>query len=640
MTHRSSILSLEGLRAGAFHGRRASLEAGFAKSSPCLRVEGARTLRRIRGDRVDEGRRMAMSHRFLGGAFLAQLLLLLLTLGARPSHAADSLWVEAELQIRGHHLFSTAMLRRMLHAGHAQSLEQWQARADSLAALYAREARPFLDLRWTVDSTGQRPRLMQLELEEGPQLILGQLRVDGLEEGMPSPLRDLPPRRVLRQGVLEEGLREWLSRLDQQGMALASVQVTDFTLVPEGEDQVALDLVLRLTHGGILRPGPLLAQGNMLTRTLTLERLTGLQEGESWSPTRVAEARRRLMATGWFRTVSGPGLCRTPQGLRWHVRVEEAPAYRFDGLAAWLPDRSGRGRWGYHVNLELANLLGTGRELAVLASRPEGWSQDLHLRYTEPFLGGLPLSASLSLRQRVQDSTWVEQRVTGSLRWQTGQGLSLGVAVEGAVLSPDSLNGYLGAGMDASRLWEGRMEVELDRRDEGRNPRKGWQASLQEARVRRSYRPLGDLPARHGNLDLRRQHLRAAAYLPFGSFQVLQVGGGAGRVTGPREPGMEDLMALGGVWGPRGSREESLRSREWVLVQGEWRLLLGPASRAALFWDMLRWWDRGLEAHTTQGRGAALVLPVRQGQLDLQYALPLGARWREGLLHVRLVTRF
>lgn len=568
------------------------------------------------------------------------LVLLFMALGAHSGQGADSLWVAEELSINGHRLFSTATIKRVLHAGEAQSLDQWKTRTDSLAALYALEARPFLDLRMAVDSTGRWPRLMQLVVEEGPQLVLGQLRVEGLEEGMPSPHRDLPSHRVLRQGVLEEGLREWLSRLDQQGMALASVQVTDFTLVPEGEDQVALDLVLRLSHGEILRPGPLLAQGNTLTRILTLERLTGLKEGEAWNPIRLAEARRRLVATGWFRSVEGPGLCRTPQGLRWHVQVEEAPAYRFDGLAAWLPDRSGKGRWGYHVNLELANLMGTGRELAVLASRPEGWSQELHLRYTEPFVGGLPLSASLALRQRVQDSTWVEQRVSGGIRWQAGQGLSLGLAVEGAVLSPDSLNGYLGAGMDASRLWEGRVEVELDRRDDGRNPRKGWQASLQEARVRRRYRALGALPARHEDLELRRQQLRAAAYLPMGTYQVLQVAGGAGRVTGPREPGVEDLMTLGGVTGPRGSREESLRSREWILAQGEWRLLLGPASRAALFWDMLRWWDRGLVAHNTQGRGVALVLPVRQGQLEVQYALPLGARWREGLLHVRLVTRF
>ena len=558
----------------------------------------------------------------------------------RPCLAVDSLAVDKELEIHGHHLFSTASLRRMLHAGEQQSLAQWASRVDSLSFAYAREARPFLELAMDVDSTGRIPFLKALAVAEGPQLVMGRIQVEGLDKSMPDPSRDLPPHVVLRQGVVEERLLQWLERLDLEGLGLVRVQLTDFTLVPEDKDRLALDLVLGIQQGETLHPASLVAQGNVLTRVRTLELLTGLKDKAVWNPAKVAEARRRLLATGWFRTVEGPGLCRTPQGLHWHVRVEEAPAYRFDGLAAWLPNGQGEGRWGYHLDLQLANLMGTGRELSVLASRPEGWSQDLRVHYREPFLGGWPLAADLGVRQRVQDSTWVEQRLSGGLRWQVGQGLSLGLVAERAVFAPDSLNGYLLAGMDASRLWELRAELELDRRDDVRNPRQGWQLALQDARMGRSYQALGSLPARQQDLDLRRQLLRTSLFLPVGRAQVLHVAMGGGRVAGDRKPGQEDLVAMGGSLGPRGTREESLRVREWALLQGEWRLLLGPASRVALFWDVMQWQDRDLLRHGNQGRGAALVLPVRQGQLEVQYALPLGARWREGLLHVRLVTRF
>jgi len=559
---------------------------------------------------------------------------------AAPEADAALFLVPPDVEITGQRLFSTALLRPMLLAGKSPSSDQWQQAMDSLALRYACEARPFLELRWTVDSTASPHRLRRIELDEGPRLVMGRLQVEGLAPGWPNPARDLPEALRLEAGVLEERLSVWLERLDEAGLGLAFVRLQSFTLVPQDEERVALDLSFVLGEADTLRPLALVVQGARLTRTGTLEKLSGLKAGQRWNPRRVEEARRRMLATGWFHTVEGPGLCRSPEGLRWHVKVEEAPAYRLDGLAAWLPDSRGGGRWAYHVNVELANLLGTGREVAVLASRPEGWSQDVLVRYREPFVLGLPLSASLGLKQRVQDSTWVEQRLWTEWQWEAGGGLRLVAALEGAALAPDSLNGYLRAGLDASRLMEGRLGVELDRRDDPRNPRLGWQASLLEARMKREARALGHLPARTADRSWRRQSLRVAGWWPLGRMQVVHAVLGAGRLKGHGQPGTEDLMPMGGLAGPRGTREESLRTREWILAQAEWRLLLGPASRLALFRDQLQWQDAAGKGHRSQGQGAAVVLPLRQGQLELQYAVADGSRWREGLLHVRLVTRF
>jgi outer membrane protein assembly factor BamA len=293
----------------------------------------------------------------------------------------------------------------------------------------------------------------------------------------------------------------------------------------------------------------------------------------------------------------------------------------------------------YHLDLTLANLAGSGRELHVLASRPEGWSQELRLSYREPFLFSWPLDAGLDVRQRVQDSTWVELEVGVDTGWEPlpGWRVELGVSLQD--LAPDSLNGYWLAGVDASQARRARLTLKADQRDDPRNPRRGWKALLEESWIQRDLSPLLGLPPRGRDLDLRRQTLQAWSWLPLGHNQVLATGAGAGRFQG-QAPGLEDEFRLGGQDGPRGWREQSIRARQWGLGQLEWRYLLGPAARTALFWDWLLWRDAAGVTHRGQGRGGALVLPVRQGQLDLQYALQPGQRWREGLLHVRVVTRF
>jgi outer membrane protein assembly factor BamA len=574
-------------------------------------------------------------------------LLALLLLAAQAA-AGDSLAVPAELRLEGQRQTSTLRLRRLLGAGETLEAGAWRARLDSLARLYEELGHPFLEARAQVDSSAQPPRLLLLELDEGPRLVMGRLELDPPRSGLPDPARDLPPGSTLTTARLEEGLRAWLGRLAAQGRPLAVLHLKELALAPmpeeRGQARLALDLRAALADADTVRPGRLVVLDEGLTRQRTFERLARLAPGRPYDPRRAEDARRRLLATGWFSRLEGPLLCATPQGPAWLLRAGELPAYRFDGLLAWLPGQGGaEGRLAYHASLELANLMGTGRELRVLASRPEGLSQELKVAYREPFVAGWPLDAGVHVRQRVQDSSWVELEAGLELGWEPRPGLRLRLGALSRELAPDSLNGYWRAGVDASRAGELVLGLEIDQRDDPRNPRRGWRAGLEEALLRRRLSSLHGLPPRGKDLALRRQVFQAGLWLPLPGLQVCYGAAGAGRLSGRgggQVPGREDLFLLGGAAGPRGSRDESIRVREWALGTLEWRLLLGPVSRVALFWDALSWRDTALVTHLSQGRGAALVLPVRQGQLELQYALAPGLRWREGLLHVRMVTRF
>lgn len=581
----------------------------------------------------------------------AGLLLLLLAPALRAEGAApvgDSLLVPAEPRLQGQRLLSTLRLRRLLGTGRTQGASEWSARLDSLARLYEELGHPFLSWTALLDSSARPPRLAGLILDEGPRLVMGRLLLDPPRSELPDPALDLPSGRTLSATRLEEGLRTWLGRLEEGGRPLAVVSLREIALVPAdevgGRSVLALDLRAGLADADTVRPGRLIALCEGVTRPRTFERLARLDPGGPYDPQRARDARRRLLATGWFSQLEGPRLCRTTEGTAWLLKARELPAYNFDGLLAWLPGRDAeKGRLAYHLSLNLANLMGTGRELRILATRPEGWSQELSVSYHEPFLAGWPLDAGAVVRQRVQDSTWVELGLGLELGWEPRPGWRASAGLNRRDLAPDSLNGYQRAGVDLSQTTELTLGLGVDQRDDPRNPRQGWRAGLEEALVQRRVASLKGLPPRGKDLDLRRQRFSAALWLPVGRRQVLHAAAGAGRFRGrelSRSPGVEDLFLLGGADGPRGSRDQSIRAREWALGQLEWRLLLGPVSRVAVFWDALSWRDGSLAAHLQQGRGAALVLPARQGLLELQYALAPGARWREGLLHVRMTTRF
>jgi hypothetical protein len=577
-------------------------------------------------------------------AVLAALLLVPAAQGEPlPAQGVDSVDVSRQTAWLGLRSLSSQRVARLFGEG-ARDGAAWDAQRDSLVALCGEAGRPLAAVAAHGGRSGRTWRLDSVRVEEGPLLVMGGLRLDPPTPGLPDPDLDLPPGRTLSQGRLREGLTAWLGRLEAQGRPLARLVLDELDLRPMDDAtpprKLALHLRGHLADADTIRPGGLVVLSPGLTRPVTFQRLTRLPDGAAWDPRRVAEARRRLLATGWFSTLTGPELGRREEGWTYWLRAVERPSFQFDGMLGWLPGRSGQGgRLAYHLELALANLAGTGRELKVLASRPEGWSQQLRLDYREPFLRRWPVDWGGHLRQKVQDSTWVELEAGLAVGWEPVPGWRLEASGLLQELSPDSLNGYRLAGLDASRARRGSLALRADRRDDPRNPRRGWQALLEESWIRRSYGSLSGLPPRATDLELRRRALRGSAWLPLGGARVLALAAGAGRFEG-QAPGVEDEFRLGGQEGPRGWREESLRARSWALLQVEGRLLLGPAARTGLFWDGLLWEDAEETRRLARGWGGLLVLPVPQGQLDLQYALQPGQAWREGLLHVRLLTRF
>ncbi|MCA9782085.1 MAG: BamA/TamA family outer membrane protein [Candidatus Delongbacteria bacterium] len=554
----------------------------------------------------------------------------------------DSLVIARELQVEGNQQFSVDVLRQVLGAGQTVSQRHWQASLDSLARLYADAGFPQLSLRapGALGGTVERVRL-----EEGPVLVLG--RVTLSPDSLPdlAGLRLLQPGRPLRAGVLDDAFLTILEELESDGRALATLEIRQAAFFPR-DDRLELDLDLVLGRLETIRPRAVRFVGLSNSLPLTLERLGRLRSGEVWSPKRNRQARLRLQRSGWFSSVTGPRLARGPEGHLLLVEVEELPSYHFEGLVGLLPGRENESsRVSFLLALDLENLLGTGRRLNLKAARPDGVSQELLFRYREPFVFGLPLGLGGQVIQQIQDSTWLSRSGSLEADWELVPGLEGGASLALREILPDSLNGWVTLGMDHSSAVVAGGWLEADFRDDALNPTRGWRAGLRTESVSRKALTFRGLAARGEDEVFWRQQSDFQFYLrpPGGSSGlgrlVFSLRLAAGRLS-RADLQLEERFALGGAAGPRGYRENQFRASTWGLGQGELRWRLGRASRTYLFWDWARMEAGTDPAFTRQGKGAGIRLPIPQGVLAVEYALGEGLGLREGLIHVKLSSRF
>jgi outer membrane protein assembly factor BamA len=569
------------------------------------------------------------SSRFLIGIFL-----LLGAQSALPS-PQDSLVIPASLPVDGLSFFSTTDLHRTLQIGSKTTESEWNLRLQTLAGNAASQGFLAFECEATMAEGG---RIEHLQIMEGPRAHMGELQIDEWPESLTLPLA-WHGGAPLTDEALANSFAELLNTLDHDGRPFALLRILELQWRSD-DNKLWLDLHCRLEHADPEVIDAVHFPGELLSRPQTLLRLSHLKPGQLYDPDRLRDARRRLLSRDWFHEVQEPALCRCPEGTGLLVVVKEKPAYHFDGNLAYLPPNQNddKGRLAYRFLLDLDNLLGTGRELHIEASRPDGLSQDLSLAYREPFIGGLPVGLGLAIDQDIQDSSWVRRQLEFALDVEPVGGVILTTALRFREILPDSLNGFLRLGIDHSVSRSFSAGVTVDRRDNPLNPRRGSWASLAIENQNRESRDFRGLSSLLPDLQIRRQEAHLKGWFPLYKQWVAFAHLGLGRLDGDEAP-LEEQFELGGTMGPRAYRDASLRGQEWWLLQAEARFLLGPASRLAIFWDTL-WLNPETDLQRYHGRGAAFLLPAGQQVLEFQYALAPGRAFRQGYIHLRWIARF
>jgi outer membrane protein assembly factor BamA len=368
-----------------------------------------------------------------------------------------------------------------------------------------------------------------------------------------------------------------------------------------------------------------------------------------YNPAAARAAAVRLLQLGVFARSEFTGLEGGPQ---WQAgtlafKVQELRYNRFEGAVGV---QGSAGVVGL-ARLELGNLLGTARAAAL------GWQSrgvgrtDFNVRYVEPFLAGLPFRMEAALAQQLQDSTYTQTRWGVKLGYALGTGdrVELGLEEERVVqtLAP--------AG--TADLQNTVFAYERDSRDDATTPRVGTRLRLSGTGVYKREVPRTPAPgepashrSRAGVVDARSEWHRPTGAATGVALELWA----AGRFSS--EPILADYerTPVGGATTLRGHDEEEFRVDRVALSRLEYRWFPSPTGeQVALFWDHAHMYtrepltdslgnvlgNRGVN-RDADGVGVGLRLRAAGGLVDLDYGLAPGRGFREGRIHLRLVSVF
>ena len=187
---------------------------------------------------------------------------------------------------------------------------------------------------------------------------------------------------------LENSINEILIYFEESGFPFAKVEVQSVYFFEKDEDHFA-DIYLLITKEQKSTIDELKIEGNNKTKNYVIERALRLQPGERYSQTKINEIPRRLNRLRFFEPVETPIFYFDSENKGvLQIKVNEKETNNFDGILGYVPSNNDnkKGFFTGYVNISLRNLFGTGRAAAIRWQQEDRNSQELELKYLEPWL--------------------------------------------------------------------------------------------------------------------------------------------------------------------------------------------------------------------------------------------------------------
>ncbi len=532
--------------------------------------------------------------------------------------------------------FSQSDLERAagIRAGSPVTRSQMDAAATALTDVYRSEG--YLKASARLETVQRDSGLwLNVEVDEGRRFAVGDVSLDGVTVFSREDLLERCPG--LRRGApftragLERSFEALLRAYGERGYAECRVSPKSFAPAGEGSVNVAVEV-----EEGQRRAVEGISVSGGRTRPAAAEKLARVHTGAAFDPWSLGEVRQRLASSGLFSEVGEP-VVKTGSAdslVLIEVPVTEPPSSSVSGLLGY----SGRegGAVGF-VDLALGNIMGTGRSGGFRWERLGGGLSSYGVAYTEPWLGGLPLSLELGLEQMTQDTTYSTTGLKADVRVTASRGFAftLGVGSERTAIAVP-----VGPGATHRSRLALRAGVEMDARDNAIDPRSGLLLGADGDWGRR--RDGGPGYAQEESWNITRVRVRSEVYRRLGGRHGLFLGACWRSVmTDQGETPWDQLLRFGGASSIRGYREDQFRAEETGLLQIEHRVALGDAgSRIFLFADLGFTRGRGAPDQSLLGYGLGIRTATAGGVLGLDFALGKGDSWGDAKVHVRMKRTF
>lgn len=389
--------------------------------------------------------------------------------------------------------------------------------------------------------------------------------------------------------------------------------------------------------------------GNDKTKDNVIIRSTGIKLNQLYNQKDVDLIPQRLNKLRFFEFIEQPTFYfdNKKNGVL-KITLQERETNSFDGIVGYVPSTEiDKGYFTGFLNIRLMNLFGTGRAISFQWQQANKSSQDLDLRYLEPWIFDYPFNFEIGLFQRKQDTTYIQRNFDSRIDYIANDETSFSFTLSTQATIPSQASNKVFSVLNSSLSSYGLM-LKNDSRDNVYAPTKGilFSASYKFS----SKKFLDNKQIQFLNFQTKTTlqiiELDFSFYRQIFNRQILNLSIHAKELRGTFTD-LSDLYFLGGTNSLRGYREKQFQGNRILWTNFEYRYLFGNRSFGFLFFDTGYFLKNGNQSLSIQkqsdfkiGYGFGLTIETGIGILGLSFALGKGDSFTEGKIHFGIINTF
>ena len=564
----------------------------------------------------------------------------------------------SKIDIEGNKDFSDADIKSWLQVGEGTKL--YHHLLDTLKSRVAAQ----LDLRGYFNSGFENSKLIYsadsqkvsvlLKVKEGDPTYIKKVFFSGNDSLQVKNFNEtfkLLEERVFDKTEIENYINDALTKLENDGFPFATFTITSVHFYRDTlKNENFADIYLDLNTGVKSKIDKVEVVGNSSTKDYVIVRELRIEPGENYSQKKIEELPKRLNRLRFFDPVPVPGfyLDSDDKGVLL-VTVKERQTNNFDGIIGYIPPANDK-ETGYLtglVNVSLRNLFGTGRAAAFRWRKLDRNSQELELKYLEPWLIGFPLNLNLSFYQRQQDTIYVQRKFDAGLEFLATEDVSASVFISSESTIPTLSEEPVFTVFNSSALTTG-INLKIDTRDDPLAPTGGLFFNNSYKFSQKTINGPKEFitPTTQTNVNLQRFEATLQLFYELFRRQVIALSLNGRELRGPVFE-QSDLYRLGGTNTLRGYREDQFLGNRTFWTNLEYRFFLSRRTFAFLFFDtgyFLRNADEEKNISELEefkiGYGLGINLETAIGVLGVSFALAKGDSFSDGKIHFGIINEF
>jgi len=503
-------------------------------------------------------------------------------------------------------------------------------------------SRGYLNFKIEIDSIEiNSEKIFSIKLYEGKKYFIK--KISSVQTDVPievlNEVSSIFNNAILSEENIQKAGWRIAELLENRGYPFAEIKFQNFNIIEENESEIFCAMLFDINKNSPAKISRIEIVGNKFTNRDVIIRELRISENELFTPQLSQKIQRRLNKLNIFSQVGNPEFLfdDSLKGIL-KIEVKEGNTNSFDGILGYVPSPS-QNEKGYitgQVNVSLRNLFGTLRSFSFRWNKLSRLSQDLEIKYFEPWFLGFPLNITPIFQQFKQDTTYIQRTFIGNFDLSLSESLTILFNFSSGQVIPQT--NYFSFNVNRGSTFSYGIGILYDSRDNPLYTKSGllFRTDLNQI-IKKEY-----LRLETKKYNQQKGTIQLLIHQPIFKNQILFVGLNAKVISGDGIS-ISDLFRFGGMNSLRGYEENQFIGSRIFWSNFEYRLFTSFTDYVSAFFDYGYYFRDVLSEKVSKfkfGYGVGAAFNTGLGLFRINYALGEGDTFTRGKIHFGFVSLF